>query len=80
MLALEAKSSSFSGVIPGWPGRHLRPDRRLPWPTWQGFLSDEEPLPAWGEQTEELYIGDEVFLANVPEAVWRYELGGYPVL
>ncbi len=44
------------------------------------FLSDEEPLPAWGEQTGDLYIGDEVFFANVPEAVWRYELGGYPVL
>ncbi|MCH8997065.1 MAG: N-6 DNA methylase [Proteobacteria bacterium] len=44
------------------------------------FLSDEEPLPAWGEQTGDLYIGDEVFFANVPEAVWKYELGGYPVL
>ena len=43
-------------------------------------MSDEEPLPAWGERTGDLYIGDEVFFANVPEAVWKYELGGYPVL
>ena len=44
------------------------------------FASDEEPLPEWGERTGDLYISDEVFFANVPEVVWKYELGGYPVL
>lgn len=28
----------------------------------------------------DLYINDRVFFRNVPEDVWRYELGGYPVL
>lgn len=31
-------------------------------------------------QTGDLYIEESVFFANVPEAVWKYELGGYPVL
>lgn len=44
------------------------------------FSSEEEPLDEWGERTGDLYIADEVFFANVPEAVWKYELGGYPVL
>ena len=37
-------------------------------------------MPEWGERTGDLYISDEVYFANVPEAVWRFELGGYPVL
>ena len=28
----------------------------------------------------DLYISDNIFFKNVPESVWRYELGGYPVL
>lgn len=44
------------------------------------FLGDEQGLPAWGERTGDLYISETVFFANVPEAVWRFELGGYPVL
>lgn len=35
---------------------------------------------AWGETTGDLFINDDAFFANVPEAVWRYQLGGYPVL
>jgi hypothetical protein len=35
---------------------------------------------AWGTSTGDLYISPTVYFANVPEAVWRYELGGYPVL
>lgn len=46
----------------------------------RAFSSDEQPLPEWGERTGDLYIGDEVYFANVPEAVWTYQLGGYPVL
>ncbi|HVF59086.1 MAG TPA: type ISP restriction/modification enzyme [Thermoanaerobaculia bacterium] len=40
----------------------------------------EASHPAWGETTGDLYLNDTVYLANVPERVWRYELGGYPVL
>lgn len=46
----------------------------------RSFTSEEDALPAWGERTGDLYIADGIFFANVPEAVWRYELGGYPVL
>lgn len=34
----------------------------------------------WGNQTGDCWINDEVFFRNVPERIWRYELGGYPVL
>lgn len=44
------------------------------------FAAEEEPFDEWGSRTGDLYIADEVFFANVPEAVWKYELGGYPVL
>lgn len=37
-------------------------------------------MPSWGERTGDLYIGENVFFANVPEPVWKFELGGYPVL
>jgi len=35
---------------------------------------------SWGSSTGDLFINDEVCFKNVPERVWRYELGGYPVL
>lgn len=35
---------------------------------------------AWGELTGDLYINDDALFSNVPEAVWTYQLGGYPVL
>ena len=49
------------------------------------FGLDEEPIDAWGdgvwgERTGDLYINDDAFFAHVPEAVWTYQLGGYPVL
>src|SRR5690606_8857164 len=44
------------------------------------FTGEEDPHPEWGERTGDLFIGQDVFFSNVPEAVWRYELGGYPVL
>jgi hypothetical protein len=44
-------------------------------------LTEQETLPAeWGEVTGDLYLNDAVFLSHVPEDVWKYELGGYPVL
>jgi hypothetical protein len=40
-----------------------------------------EPMHAeWGENTGDLFINDEVMFRHVPERVWRYELGGYPVI
>jgi hypothetical protein len=48
------------------------------------FMADEVPNPefaeAWGERTGDLYINGSAFFANVPEMVWSYQLGGYPVL
>lgn len=35
---------------------------------------------AWGERTGDLFLNDEVHFAHVPEDVWLYQLGGYPVL
>jgi hypothetical protein len=35
---------------------------------------------AWGERTGDLFVNDHTFFANVPEQVWYYQLGGYPVL
>ena len=33
-----------------------------------------------GEVTGNLYLNECIFLANIPHEIWRYELGGYPVL
>lgn len=44
------------------------------------YTVEEAPLEAWGERTGDLYINDTAFFANVPEAAWVYQLGGYPVL
>jgi Type ISP C-terminal specificity domain len=42
--------------------------------------SKEPWRDCWGEQTGDLYLNDQVFLKNVPNRVWHYELGGYPVM
>lgn len=34
----------------------------------------------WGTSTGDLFLNEKVFLRNVPENVWRYELGGYPII
>jgi hypothetical protein len=47
---------------------------------WRVRSPDTEWNAAWGASTGDLYINDQVFFRNVPERVWRYELGGYPVL
>jgi type ISP restriction-modification system protein len=46
----------------------------------RAFRDAEAPVSAWGSQTGDLYISDDVFFGNIPHAVWSYELGGYPVL
>ena len=48
------------------------------------FLDEEMPATTWescwGERTGDLFLNDEAHFAHVPEAVWTYQLGGYPVL
>ncbi len=46
----------------------------------RAFREDEAPHLSWGERTGDLYLNPNVFMSNVPEAVWRFELGGYPVV
>ena len=41
---------------------------------------DEAAAPSLGGSTGDLWLNDTVHLRNVPERVWRYELGGYPVI
>jgi hypothetical protein len=43
-------------------------------------LPPNEYSEAWGERTGDLYLNDDAYFANVPELVWTYQLGGYPVL
>jgi hypothetical protein len=58
---------SFFGAAQGaWKER--RPQR------------DEAFESPWGEVTGDLYLNSDVYLRNVPERIWRYELGGYPVI
>ncbi|WP_228766228.1 type ISP restriction/modification enzyme [Pelagerythrobacter aerophilus] len=42
--------------------------------------SEEVTLDILGERTGDLYLNDDCYFANVPAAVWQYQLGGYPVL
>lgn len=44
------------------------------------YAAHERSFRRWGDRTGDLYIGEQVFFGNVPEAVWTYEIGGYPVL
>ena len=48
------------------------------------FTAEEGPsddwADRWGERTGDLFINDNACFANVPEAVWSYQLGGYPVM
>jgi hypothetical protein len=41
---------------------------------------EEGTHEAWGAETGDLWLNDSVYLKNVPERVWRHELGGYPVV
>lgn len=40
----------------------------------------EGQRPEWGDLTGDLYLNKSIYLSNVPAEIWRYELGGYPVL
>jgi hypothetical protein len=75
-------------------GKQVRPeDIRITVTYWGGgrgrwkprpFMAEELPAieydEAWGERTGDLYLNDDAYFANVPESVWTYQLGGYPVL
>ena len=44
-------------------------------------LEDSEPWNLkWGKVTGDLYLSNSVYLKHVPEDVWHYEMGGYPIL
>lgn len=75
-------------------GKQVRPDDLTLTVTYWGggkgrwkhrpFMAEELPSPdygdAWGGRTGDLYLNDDAYFANVPESVWNYQLGGYPVL
>jgi hypothetical protein len=82
------------GPLKRTDGKQVRPDDlRITVTYWGGgkgrwkpraFMADELPAiefaDAWGERTGELFINDNAYFANVPEVIWNYQLGGYPVL
>ena len=83
------------GPLKRTDGGNLRPDDlNISITYWGGgkgrwkprpFAVEDAPIDAWGadvwgERTGDLYINDDAFFAHVPEAVWTYQLGGYPVL
>jgi Type ISP C-terminal specificity domain/N-6 DNA Methylase len=58
--------SFFGAAAGGWRSR----------PADDGELASE----AWGIGTGDLFINDRISLRNVPERVWSYEIGGYPIV
>ena len=58
--------SFFGGAQGGWRAR--------------SSANDEPMHDEWGDSTGDLYINDAVLFRHVPEKVWGYELGGYPVI
>lgn len=52
----------------------------VPRPFAEDELPDAATADVWGDRTGDLYLNEEAHFAHVPEAVWLYQLGGYPVL
>jgi hypothetical protein len=50
----------------------------------RGYRPEEAParasLPLLGESTRDIYLNDTAYWRNVPEQVWDFTIGGYPVL
>jgi hypothetical protein len=63
---LVVQYSFFGAAAGGWRRRPANP----------GEMAHD----AWGASTGDLFINERIRLRNVPEAVWTYELGGYPVI
>jgi Type ISP C-terminal specificity domain len=86
--------ASTVGALRRQDGQHVAPDDlKIDVTYWGGgkgrwkpraFMEEEKPADefavAWGDRTGDLYINDTTFFANIPESVWTYQLGGYPVL
>ena len=82
------------GPLKRTDGKQVRPDDlKIAIAYWGGgkggwkpraFMAEELPAiefaDAWGERTGDLFVNDAAYFANVPELVWNYQLGGYPVL
>lgn len=43
-------------------------------------LTNEDVATLWGTRTHDIYLNNETFWSNVPEAVWEFTIGGYQVL
>ncbi len=45
------------------------------------YAAAESPAPMpLGDETFDIYLNDRVYWRNIPAAVWKYTLGGYPVM
>jgi hypothetical protein len=87
---LDKERAAVLGPLHRNDGKNLQPsDLKITVSYWGGsrggwkprqYKVEESSLPEWGERTGDLYINDTAYFANVPEAVWTYQLGGYPVL
>ncbi|MGP0092311.1 MAG: type ISP restriction/modification enzyme [Xanthobacteraceae bacterium] len=91
---LGADRASVLGPLKRSDGKQVRPeDVKITVTYWGGgkgrwkprpFIVEELPATdygdAWGERTGDLFLNDDAYFANVPELVWDYQLGGYPVL
>ena len=91
---LGAESARALGVLRRVDGAQVRPeDLKVTVTYWGGGKGGWKPRPmrdeelpaaaageAWGERTGDLYLNERTMLSHVPEAVWTYQLGGYPVL
>ncbi|MFZ1415422.1 MAG: type ISP restriction/modification enzyme [Defluviicoccus sp.] len=75
--ALTAGWGSLQGSGIVMPGRGKAVERQYR-PDERGCLQDA--LPLLGETTFDIHLNAEAYWANVPAAVWRYSLGGYPVI
>ncbi|MER9682450.1 N-6 DNA methylase [Mesorhizobium sp. M0184] len=94
-IVLGRERAALLGPLKRDDGSNLRPgDLKINVTYWGGgkgrwkprpFTIDDAPnemwgADVWGERTGDLYINDDAFFSHVPEAVWTYQLGGYPVL
>ena len=91
---LGADRARALGPLKRMDGQQVRPgDLKVTVTYWGGgkgrwkpraYAADELPAlefgNAWGDRTGDLYINDDAYFSNVPELIWHYELGGYPVL
>jgi len=46
----------------------------------RAFGANEMSAAAWGEDTGDVFLNESIRVCNVPERVWTYEIGGYPLL